>query len=236
MFDSIPASIYLGGQIRPAVAFDESAPFGLTVEEDCVITYGDNDRVGLDAGTVIVHGKGNCTTVVNGTDAPVVLYFDIYTGIKVYITEDGLGNTYSDWTLSDFGASPRLPLFDLTNIASNDSQTASMVVKGNPDYQGMYLAVSIKDMVGIPAIGDGSNELDRYLVLSVKRGDSVFQSTFDRLSQDMLLIGEIEDGDDIPVEVTISLSQDASGGYVQNQTLGFTLVIGVSYPSDDGGI
>ena len=236
MFDSIPASIYLGGQIRPAVAFDESASFGLTVEEDCVITYGDNDRVGLDAGTVIVHGKGNCTTVVNGTEVPVVLYFDIYTGIKVYITEDGLGNTYSDWTLSDFGASPRLPLFDLTNIASNDSQTASMVVKGNPDYRGMYLAVSIKDMVGIPAIGDGSNELDRYLVLSVKRGDSVFQSSFDRLSQDMLLVGEIEDGDDIPVEVTISLSQDASGGYVQYQTLGFTLVIGVSYPSDDGGI
>ena len=174
-------------------------------------------------------------SIIDGVDTPVVLYFDIYTGIRVYVTEDGNGNVYSDWTLSDFGQSPRTPLFGLSNIASGYSQTASMVVKNQPYYSGMYLGISVKDLIGTPALGEGSNELAEYMVLTVERDGSTYSSSFSDLSGGMLLIGQITDDEDVSIDVTISLSQDASGEYVQDRTLDFTLVVGVLYPSDDGG-
>ena len=229
-FEPIPAMIYIGGQIKPGIALSETGKAaGLNMDRDCSVSYGSNDKVGKGSGSVIVSGKGNSTTLQNGTDVPVELNFDIYSGVTVYVTKDGNGNTYSDWTLSEFGAPPRRPLYDLNGIVSGTSQTAEMLVDNLDGYDGMSLGIAVK---GLERSGE-SNELDKHIIIMVKRGSETYSCTLYEASNDVLLLGDITNGDDIPLEVTLKLDEQSSGDTVQGMSLNFTLAVGILYPPSE---
>ena len=224
-FVPIQPHVYIGGQITPDVQFIPGLSGILSVTDDCTITYGINKDIGVDSGTVTIVGKANA-------EGTVELRFDIYTGLTVYVTEDGFGRHYEDGTakLSGFGTSTN-PLYDMTQIGAGTSETAKMYVVNNSTYSGIQLGIVVKELTG-DGIADGSNKLPDNLVLTVKRGSQVYSATIKDAYNNVLVLGDLDTTGDIPIDVTLSLPSDSTGDNVQNKSIKFTLAIGVLYPED----
>ena len=228
-FVPIQPQVYIGGQITPDVHFIPELAGILSVTDDCTVTYGTNKDIGVDSGTVTIVGKSNASGTVE-------LRFDIYTGLTVYVTEDGFGRTYADGTakLSGFGTSTN-PLYDMTQIGAGTSETAKMYVVNNSTYSGIQLGIVVKELTGdgiVDGVSDGSNKLPDHLVLTVKRGSQVYSTTIKDAYNNVLILGDLDTTGDIPIDVTLSLPEDAPGYNVQGKTIRFALAIGVLYPED----
>ena len=228
-FVPIQPQVYIGGQITPEIKFIHDLEDILSVSGDCTVTYGTNKVIGVDSGTVTIVGKANATGTVE-------LKFDIYTGLTVYVTQDGFGNTYPDDTvkLSSFGTSTN-PLYNMSGISAGTSETAKMVVVNDSTYSGIKLGIVVKELTGDGIVGgvlDGTNKLPEYLVLTVKRGSEVYTTTIIGAYTDVLVLGDLDTTGDIPIEVTLSLPSSTPADGVQDKSIKFSLAIGVIYPED----
>jgi hypothetical protein len=207
----------------------DAKDMGLTTG-DYTLTYGDNRLIGDESGTVTINGKGNAT-------GNIILTFDIYTGLTVFVTKDGSGNLYDDGTakLSNFGTST-IPLYDMSLITPGKSQTVSMYAVNNNDphtgISGLKLGIVVKELSGDGTF-TGENDLHKYLVLTVKHAGKTYTTTINGAYENMLILGDLGDPGEIPLEVTLNLPSDTPGYNVQGKSIEFKLAVGVIYPGDE---
>ncbi|MBE6517332.1 MAG: hypothetical protein E7Z67_04005 [Thermoplasmata archaeon] len=214
-FEDIPVQEYDGQPKTPVVCINQ-----ILTKDDYSVEYSDNVFVGK--ATAKITGTRNAT----GT---VYLYFDIYSALSVYVTNDGYGNTYgpTERDLSSFGVGGAKPLYDLRNIRPGISETAEMTVMYpvNPS-SGAKLALVVTSLSGDTILAEN-------MVLKVERGDTVLArvTVADAYTNAVMLMDMT--GSSADLKVTMELPHGPNDNLLMEKNLRFTLGLSVWYEGDD---